>query len=166
MDVHLAFVVRGPAAEEIAGAHGGFECGGSPKIKRFRRLHVVVAIKEDGGLAGSFERFGIDERMEIRRNDFDLLETGSAKIVGHPASRAFDVRLVFALCAHAGDSQEFAQLCQMLVAIAFYKFSKVHKRSSRGYESFRSNECKALCESLRQRKDYENRRTPWPRYLF
>ena len=108
MDVDLAFVVGGAAAEEIAVANGGFKGGRSPKIERFRRLHIVVAVKEDGGLAGSFERFRIHERMEIGRNNFNFLESRGAKIVRHPASGAFDVRFMLALGAHAGDSQKFA----------------------------------------------------------
>jgi hypothetical protein len=73
-------------------------------------LHIVVAVKKDGGLAGSFERLGIDERMEIGRNNFNFLETGGAKIVSHPASRAFDIRFMFALGADAGDPQKLAKL--------------------------------------------------------
>jgi len=137
--VNLAFVIGGAAAEEIAVANSGFERGRSPKIERFRGLHIVVAIKEDGGFAGSFERFGIDKRMEIRRNDFDFLEAGSAKIISYPTGSAFDVGLVFAFGAHAGDSQEFAKLRQMLVAIIFYKCSKVRHGAPGGDESFRIN---------------------------
>src|SRR5208282_3522949 len=110
MNVDLAFVIGGATAEDIAVANGGFEGGRSPKIERFRGLHIVVAVKEDSGLAGSFERFSIYERMEIGRNNFDFLEAGGAKIVRDPASGAFDVRFVFGLGADAGDSQKFAQL--------------------------------------------------------
>src|SRR5208282_1786957 len=131
MDVDLAFVVGGAATEQIAIANGGLEGGRRPKVERLRGLYIIVAVKEDGGLPGSFERFRVDERMKICRDDFNFLKTGGAKIVGHPASGAFDVGLVFALGAHAGNSQKFAELCQMLISITFYKFSKVHKRGSR-----------------------------------
>lgn len=137
MNVDLAFVVRGAATEEIAVANCRFKGGRSPKIERFRGLHIVVAVKEDGGFAGSFEGFGINEGMKICGNDFDFLETGGAKIVRHPASRTFDVRFVFALGADTRDPQKFAQLRQMLVAITFYKFSKVRHGAPGGYESFR-----------------------------
>jgi len=142
MDVDLAFVIGGAASKEIAIANGGFEGWRSPEIERFRGLHVVVAVEQDSGLARSFERFGVDERMEIRGNDFNFLKTGSAKIVGDPASRAFDVRFVFALGADTGDSQKFAEFRQMVVAITFYKFSKVRHGAPGGDESFRikSNE--------------------------
>jgi hypothetical protein len=79
-----------------------------------------VAIKEDGGLAGSFERLGVDERVEICGNDFNFLETGRAKMVGYPPSRALDVRFAFGFGADAGDSQEFAEFRQMGIAITFY----------------------------------------------
>src|SRR5580693_1179153 len=142
MNVDLAFVIGGAAAEKIAIAHGRFEGGRGPKIERFRRLHIIVAVEEDRGLAGDFERFGINERMEICRNNFNFLETGGAKIVGHPASRTFDVRLVLALGADTGDPQEFAKLCQMLVAMTFYILGKVRHRALGGHESFqiKSNE--------------------------
>src|SRR4029077_6209416 len=143
MDVDLTLVIRGAAAEKIAVANGGFEGGRSPKIERFRRLHIIVAVKEDSGLAGSFERLRIHKRMEICRNNFNFLESRSAKIVRHPASGAFDVRFVLPLGTHAGDSQKFAKFSQMLVAITFCKCSKVHNGALGGYESFQEYECKA-----------------------
>lgn len=108
MDMDLAFVISGAAAEKIAVANGRFEGGRSPEVERFGGLHIIVAVKEDGGLAGSFKRFGINKRMEICRNDFNFLETGGAKIIRDPASGAFDIWFVFAFRADAGDSQKFA----------------------------------------------------------
>src|ERR1700680_1380596 len=128
----LALVIGSAATEEIAVANGWFESGRGPKVEGFRRLHIVVAVKKHGWFAGGFERLGIDERMEICGNNFNFLKSSGAQIVRHPPSGAFDVRFVFALGADARDSQKLAQLCQMLVAITFYKFSKVHKRGSRG----------------------------------
>src|SRR5207344_35134 len=63
VDVDLAFVVGRAAAKDVAVADGGLKSGRSPEVQRLGRLDVVVAIKKDGGLAGSFEGFGIDERM-------------------------------------------------------------------------------------------------------
>src|SRR5271169_982378 len=142
MNVDLAFVIGCAAAEKIAVANGGFKGGRSPKIERLRRLYIVVSVKEDGGLAGSFEGFGVDEGMKICRNNFDFLETGGAKIVRHPASRAFDVRFVFALGANAGDSQKFAEFRQMFVAITLYKFSKVRHGLPGAMSPFESNKIK------------------------
>src|SRR5712692_6710883 len=68
--------------------------------------------------------------MKARGNDFDSLKSGSAKIVGHPARAALDIRLMLALGADARNPQEFAQLCKMRVAATFDKFSKAHRRPS------------------------------------
>src|ERR1700730_16128178 len=103
MNVDLAFVISGAAAEEIAVADGGFEGGRSPEIERFRGLHVVVAVKEDCRFAGSFERLGVDERVKIGGNDFNFLKSGGAEMIGDPASGALDVRFVFAFGADARD---------------------------------------------------------------
>ena len=48
------------------------------------------------------------------------------------ASAALDIRLVFALGADTGDSQKFAEFRQMLIAITFYKFSKVRHEALGG----------------------------------
>ena len=105
MDVDLSFVVGGATAEKVAVANGGLEGRRGPEIKRLGRLHVVMAIKKNGGLAGSFQRFRIDERVEGSGNDLDVLEAGSAKTAGDPVGAALDIRFVFALCADAGDAQ-------------------------------------------------------------
>src|SRR5882762_3205777 len=136
MDMNLAFVVGGAAAEEIAVAHGGFEGRSGPEIERLGGLHVVVAIEKNRGFAGSFERFRINKRVQICRNDFNRFKSCSAEIVRDPASAALDIGLVFALGADAGNAQEFAKLRQVLVAATFDKFSKVHKGPSRAKSPF------------------------------
>src|SRR5271167_4110013 len=83
--------------------------------------------------------------MKICRNDFNFLETSGAKIIRYPSGGAFDVRLVFALGADAGDSQKFAKLRQMLVAITFYKFGKVRHGAPGGNESFQINSSETWC---------------------
>jgi hypothetical protein len=135
VDVHLTFVVGGAAAEDIAVADGGFECGGGPEVERFRGLYIVVAIKKDGGLARSFEGFGVNQGMKTGLDDLNGLETGGGEFAGNPVGGALDIRFVFALGADARDAEKFLQLGEMLVAATFNIFSKVHKR---GWdESFR-----------------------------
>src|SRR6266849_7548649 len=130
MDMDLPFVVGGAAAEEIAVTHGGLESRRGPKIERLGRLHVVVAIEKNRGFAGSFERFRVDERVKIGRDNFNRFKARGTEIVRDPAGAALDIRLVFALGADAGNAQEFAKLRQVLVAATFDKFSKVHKGPS------------------------------------
>src|SRR5713101_841766 len=64
--------------------------------------------------------------MHIGRNDFDCLESGGVQLVRHPARSAFDVRLVLAFGADAGNTQEFAKLAEMHVAMFFDEVGKVH----------------------------------------
>ena len=130
VDVDLAFVVGGAAAIDIAVAGIGLERRRSPKIERFRRLYVVVAIEKDGGFAGSFQRFGVNQGMKIGGNDFHLIETGGAKVIGYPFGGAFDIGLVFGFGADGRDSKKFAEFGKMLFAPTFDKFSKVHIRPS------------------------------------
>src|SRR5713101_2818807 len=137
MDVDLAFVVGGAASKEIAVSHGRFECRRSPEIERLGGLHVIVPVKENGWLTGSFQGFRIYERVQVCRNDFDLLKSGGTKILRDPARAALDIGLVLALGADARDAQKLAQFSQMLVALTFDKFSKVHKGPSGDMSPFK-----------------------------
>src|SRR5712692_8201325 len=143
VNVDLALVVGGAAAKEIAIPHGGFERRRGPKIEGLGRLHVVVAVEKDGRLTRGFQGFRVDERVEIRWDDLHVLESGGAKMIGDPASAALDVRFVFTLGADAGDAEKCAQLREMLVALTFDKFSKVHKGPSGDRSPF-ENECENL----------------------
>ena len=105
VNVDLAFVVSRTAAEKIAVTNGGLEGGRGPEIERFGGLHVIVPIKKNGWLAGSFQRFRVNERVEGSGNDLYMLETSSAKIAGNPVRAALDIRFVLALGADAGDTQ-------------------------------------------------------------
>src|SRR6266567_4034659 len=130
MDVDLAFIIGSTASKEVTVADGRFEGRRGPKIERLGGLHVIVAIKEDGGLARSFQGFGIDERVQICRNDFNGLKSCGPEVVCDPARTAFDIRLVLALGADTGNAQKFTELRQMLVALTIDKLSKIHKRPS------------------------------------
>src|SRR5215467_11512957 len=149
MDVNLPFVVGGSAAEEIAVANGRFKGGRGPEIEWFGRLHVVMAIEEDRWLPGSFQGFGIDERMQVCRNDLHGFESGGAQVFGNPARAALDVRFVLALGANAWDAQEFIELGEVLVARTVNPLNKIHRKSSGDGSPLRL-ECKliyAKCET-------------------
>src|SRR6266853_1969109 len=77
-------------------------------------------------LPGSFERLGVYQRVQRRRNDFNRFESSSAQIVRHPLRGALDVWLVLALRAHTRYAQKLFQLRQMLLLAAVNEFSKVH----------------------------------------
>jgi hypothetical protein len=63
--------------------------------------------------------------MQVRGNDLNRLESGSAQVVGNPASASLDIRLVFALGADARDAQELREFGKVLVAATFDKSGKV-----------------------------------------
>src|SRR6202790_2334648 len=136
MQVHLAFVVGGATSEEVAIAHCGFKGRRGPELQRLGGLHVVMSVKKNGGLAGSVERFGVHQRVHVGGNDFDGLESGGAQLVRNPVRGAFNVRLVLAFGADAGDAQEFAKLGKMRVAMIFNKVGKIHSSPRSAY--FRS----------------------------
>src|SRR5258708_14025918 len=138
MEVHLAFVVGSAAAEEISIADGGFERGRSPKLERLGRLNIIVPVKKNRRLARRFERFGIDERMEICRDDFNRFESCSGEMVRYPASGPLDIRLVFALGADTGNAEKFGKFREMLFAATLYKFSKVHVGRSEEMSPFQN----------------------------
>src|SRR6201999_4123606 len=94
---------------------------------RLSGLNIVVTVKEDRGLAGSFERFRIDERMQSGRNDLNGFKSGYFEFIGNPLCGSFDVGFVFALGADARDAEKFAELFEVRVAATFDKFSKVHR---------------------------------------
>src|SRR5207249_10684104 len=69
VNVDLAFLVSRTAAEKIAVTNGGLEGGSGPEIERFGGLHVIVPVKKNGWLAGSFQLFRVNERVEGSGND-------------------------------------------------------------------------------------------------
>ena len=132
VDMDLAFVVGGAAAEEIAAANRGLEGRRGPEFERLGRLDVVMAVEKDGGLAGRVQRFRVDQGMQLGRNDFDVGESGAAEAIGDPLGGALDVRLVLALRADAGNAQEFVEIGEMLVVLLFDVGVQLHCGSFMG----------------------------------
>src|SRR5258708_3105109 len=110
MNVHLSLVVGSAAAEEISVSHRRFESGRGPELKRLGGLHVRVTVEEDRWLARCFERFGVDERMEICGRNFDGFHAARAELVCHPLRGPLDIRLVFTFGADAWNAQQLLEL--------------------------------------------------------
>jgi hypothetical protein len=85
-----------------------------------------MAIEKDSGLSRGFERFGVNQGMKTRWDDFDVLETGGTKVIGNPPRGSFDVGLVFAFCADRRYTKKLVELRQVLFPATFDKFRKVH----------------------------------------
>jgi hypothetical protein len=126
VDMNLALVVGRAATIDVAVADGGLKGGRSPKVQRLGGLDIIVAIKKDGRFAGSFEGFGINERVEIGGDNLDGFEARGTKAIGNPVGAAFDVAFMFAFGTDRRNTEEIVKLVQMLLAATFDKFSKVH----------------------------------------
>ena len=126
VDVHLALVVGGAAAIQISAANRGFKCRRGPQVQRLGRLHIVMPVEKDGRLAGRAQRFAVDQRMHLRRHDFDVVEARRAQLFGDPFRGALDVRLVLGLRADARNPQKFVELVQVFFALGIDVFGQVH----------------------------------------
>jgi hypothetical protein len=126
VDMNLALVVGRAATIDVAVADRGLEGGRSPEVQRLGGLNVVVTVKKDGGLARSFKGFGVNERVKIGGDDFDVFETRGAKAIGNPVGAALDIGFMFAFGTDRRNAEEIVKLVQMLLAATFDKFSKVH----------------------------------------
>jgi hypothetical protein len=104
VNVDLPFIVGGAAAVQIAAANRWLEGRGRPQVQRLGRLHVVVAVEQDGRLAGRVQRFSIDKRVHFRRQDFDIFQACGAQAAGDPFRSALNVGLVFGLRADTRNS--------------------------------------------------------------
>jgi hypothetical protein len=148
--VNLALVIGGAAAVEIAVARFGSERRRGPEIQRISGLNIVVAIEKNGGLAGSFEGFRVNQGIQAGRNDLYRLEASGAEMIGNPVGGALDVRLVLAFRADGRNAKEVAQLVKMLLALTFDNFSKVHGQPS-GAEKPLINRYEMISRKLRHR---------------
>ena len=70
LDVDLALVVAGAAGVDVVAADLGLEGRRVPLVQRIGRLHVVVAVEEDRGLAGRAEPLGVDQRIALAFDQF------------------------------------------------------------------------------------------------
>ena len=162
--MNLALIVGSTAAEEIAVANSGLEGRRSPEIERLGGLHVIMAVEENGGLAGGFQRFRVDEWVQGGGDDFNVFETGGTEIAGDPVRASFYIRLMLALGTDAGNAQKLKQFSEMLVAATINKVSKIHKKPSRDRSPFSIGIRKSWRECWRQRNESGIANDqPWPR---
>jgi len=69
-----------------------------------------VAVDEQCAPVGARRRFGVDERMAVRRLDQFDAQSERAQFVGHEDGCASDIPLVGGERTDAGNAQEFTQL--------------------------------------------------------
>src|SRR5437867_4130409 len=72
-----------------------------------------MAIEEDGGLPGRVQRVGIDDRMPLCLKNLNVLHADLTEMRGDPLGTAYDVGLIFRVCADARYGDEFFQLIEI-----------------------------------------------------
>jgi hypothetical protein len=94
-----------------------------------------------------------------RGDNLHVIKSGGAEMVRDPARAAFDIGLVLALGADAGDAQKFAELRQVLVARRVNQVSKVHMGSSGDLSPFQYEYAKLGAKVCGSRMNVELRMT-------
>ena len=118
--IHLAFVVGRSARVEIAVALGGLERRRLPEFERVGRLDVEMAVAEDGRLAGRVQPVGVDQRMALGFDQFDVLEAGGQQMVDDEFGGAVGGLVILGKRGDAGDAQEVLQLFEEPGLVLFY----------------------------------------------
>jgi hypothetical protein len=105
----LSLVVHGAAREDLPVAHRRLEGRRRPELERLGRLHVVVAVDEDGLRAGRPAPFTEHDRVPRRLEDLRRQARGP-HVRRQPLRRARHVGLVLGARADARDAEEREQL--------------------------------------------------------
>jgi len=85
-----------------------------------RGLHVIVAVEKDGRFARGFERFRVDEAVQIGRNNFNRFKARGAEIVrDHERAPRSISGLCSLLALTLGMRKSSAKLRQMLIAATY-----------------------------------------------
>jgi hypothetical protein len=108
MRQHLALVIRGSASVKIAVPSGRLERGRLPEIQWVRWLNVIMAIYQDGRCPLHRGRFGKNQRMAGRFNDFGG-QAEFSETLGHPIGGASIVLPAGRIRADAWDPQQVAK---------------------------------------------------------
>lgn len=112
-DQQRSLVVGSAARVQPLVPHRRLEGRRAPGPERLGRLHVVVAVDQDGRRGRGAQPLGCDHRMAAGRTDRNPLETGRAEPLGDEPRRQLDVRLVGRLGADARDRAKPAELLEM-----------------------------------------------------
>ena len=114
---HLALVVGGAARVDLAVADGRLERRRLPQVQGIDRLHVVVAVEQDGRRPGRPQPVAVDDRIAGRLEQPDVLQPDAAHFVAAPFGTAADVGFVLGQRADARDGQQRLQFVDVSVAV-------------------------------------------------
>jgi len=115
--VDLSLVVTGAARVDDVVFDPGLEWRRIPQVQWIHRLHVVVAVEEQGLAVGPDLGFSIDQRMAAQVEDLDR-QAQFFQLVGDKGGRAPGVLVVVALGTDARYLEKFDQLVDVFGAVA------------------------------------------------
>jgi hypothetical protein len=123
----VALVVRDAAGVEGATPDRGLERFALPQVEGLGRLHVVVAVGEEGAVAASY--LGVDDRVPFGLHDADF-RAGVAQLVCYPLGAPSETPVLVRAGGDRGHPQELLQLRKQGVLRFFYASLGLHQRSS------------------------------------
>jgi hypothetical protein len=115
LQIDLALIVGRAAGENVIAAHFGLKRRRLPFVQRVRRLYVVMAVKQDGGLTGSAQPFGVNQRVAGAFDQSGGRHAGRLQFIANKFGGAADIGLVLGERADAGNAQERFQAFQFFV---------------------------------------------------
>jgi hypothetical protein len=114
---HLAFVVSGAARVDFAVTDRGLERRRLPELDGVHRLHVVMAVEQDGGSIRSAQPVAIDDREAWRVDEPDVLQADPLHLVCRPFRTRTHVVGMLREGADARDREVSLQFLDVAVAI-------------------------------------------------
>ena len=106
---HLALVVGGAAGVEVAVANRRLERRREPGLQRLGRLHVVVAVDQQGRFARRTEPFGVDDGVPLGGDQLGF-QPHRRQVVADEVGRSPSVGVVIRLGADAGNPDQVLEL--------------------------------------------------------
>ncbi len=130
----LAFVVDRAAGIDVVIPLGRLKGRSVPLVEGFGRLDVIMRIHEDGGLAGSVQPVGVEERMAGGLDDLDIIHADAAQFVGDKIGGLLDVGFVLVEGADAGNAEE---IFEFLDKAGLVGTREINCRGSHGWPFWR-----------------------------
>ena len=110
--VGLPLVVRGAARHQLVPLHRGLERRMAPELDGIDRLHVVMPVEEDRGLARRAQPLPVHQRMAGGVDPFRL-KPRRAHLVQQEVARAQHLVLVLRIGRDRGDADVVLQLLEV-----------------------------------------------------
>src|SRR5439155_13254798 len=130
----LAFVVRCAARKNITVFQHRLERRRIPKLQRIRRLHVVMAVDQNGSASGFMLIPRPNDRMSSRGYKLRL-QTDTVKLVHQPVCTLDQLFLVLIVSRDAWKPQERVILLKIIVAHGCKSKSTLRETSNRERKS-------------------------------